>query len=459
MRCPYWEILLSGDRGAGKTDAILMKFAVHTGKGYGPAWTGVIFRQSYPELDNLIQKAYRFFHLFYPEPIAKYNTNDHVWTFQSGERLMFRFGRRPEDYWHHHGNEYPFIGLEELSQWPNDLFYKAIKSCSRSSQSGMPRYVISTTNPWGPGRPWIKKRFIDPAPAMHAIKETFTFDDGHTETLKRINIPVRLRENRPFLDKDPLYPAKIKDATFGDKEKEAAWLNYDWNVNIGAFFTDIWENDKHVIKWADMFWPPKKWSCYRAFDWGSASPFAVQWWTISDGTEAPNGKYYPRGSLILFDQWYGNDKTKDDTNIGLKMSNQEISEGIHERENAMEKDYGIKIKPGPADPSIFKSDGGPSIHDQMGGDLFETVDNSRISGWQKMREMMIGGDGGPKLYSMERCRDFIRNINEVLRSERNPDDVNTDMEDHDADCGRYMCMFDPDRYSAETFSQYKIFGY
>ena len=35
----------------------------------------------------------------------------------------------------------------------------------------------------------------------------------------------------------------------------------------------------------------------RSFDWGSSKPFSVGWWAESDGTTAPNGKTYPRGSL------------------------------------------------------------------------------------------------------------------------------------------------------------------
>lgn len=460
MRCPYWEILLEGDRGSGKTEAILMKFSKYVNQGFGHNWTGIIFRQSYPELDSLIQKADRYFSMYFPEPAARYNRTEHTWHFADGERLMFRYGRRPEDYWEYHGGEFPFIGFDEASQWRNDRFYKDMKSCSRSVRSDMPKFIVSGTNPWGPGRPWLKKRFIDPAPRMHPITERYVFDDGHSEELKRCAITIRLYENTKLLEKDPLYPVKIKDATKGDKEKEKAWLYNRWDVTIGAFFMDIWDDDIHIIKKSDSFWPPKHWRCYRAFDWGSAAPFDLQWWTESDGTEAPNGKYYPRGSLILFNQWYGNNKNVDDPNTGLKMPSPKIREGIDECESIMEKEHGIKISKGPADPSIWAKDGTHSIADDMKADeIFFPGDNKRIPGWQKCREMIIGGDGGPKVYAMDRCRDFIRQIGEILRDERNPDDIDTDQEDHSMDTFRMMVLYDPHKYGMSTFCQSDLFGF
>lgn len=56
MTCPFYEVLLEGNRGGGKTDALLMDFAQMVGRGYGEDWRGVIFRLTYPQLPGRNQQ-------------------------------------------------------------------------------------------------------------------------------------------------------------------------------------------------------------------------------------------------------------------------------------------------------------------------------------------------------------------------------------------------------------------
>ena len=51
--------------------------------------------------------------------------------------------------------------------------------------------------------------------------------------------------------------------------------------------------------------------------------------------------------------------------------------------------------------------------------------------------------GGPLLYVMANCRDWLRTVPIISRDERNWDDIDTDEEDHAADETRYMCMWKP----------------
>jgi hypothetical protein len=43
------------------------------------------------------------------------------WVWPTGEELLFRFGKEESDYWDYHGQEFPFIGFNELtnSSLPN----------------------------------------------------------------------------------------------------------------------------------------------------------------------------------------------------------------------------------------------------------------------------------------------------------------------------------------------------
>ena len=185
---------------------------------------------------------------------------------------------------------------------------------------------------------------------------------------------------------------------------------------------------------------PKTWTIFRSFDWGSSKPFSVGWWGVSDGN------IFPPGTMIRLHEWYG---CTEKPNTGLNMPNTEIGRKIIEiSDEAFGKG---RVQPGPADPSIFTESGGKSIAEQM-GIRWERGNNkpgSRVAGVELFREMLLTAsdkekylpDKVPGIYVMENCRDYIRLIPNMPRSEKNPDDVNTDSEDHIWDETRYAILY------------------
>jgi hypothetical protein len=105
--------------------------------GYGSEWTGIIFRQTYKQLRDLISKSKRWFPRAFPS--ARWNNTDKCWTFAGGETLFLQQFNREDDYWNFHGHEYPFIGWDELTNWPDLTGYKRMMSCCRSSNPSVPR--------------------------------------------------------------------------------------------------------------------------------------------------------------------------------------------------------------------------------------------------------------------------------------------------------------------------------
>ena len=64
------------------------------------------------------------------------------------------------------GQAFNWIGFDELTQWPTPYAWDYMRSRLRSAhgkQLGL--YMRATTNPGGAGHAWVKKMFIDPAPA------------------------------------------------------------------------------------------------------------------------------------------------------------------------------------------------------------------------------------------------------------------------------------------------------
>ena len=159
LACPIFECLFEGTRGPGKTDGLLMSFAQYVGVGFGPAWRGILFRETYKQLVDVVTKTKRWFRLFFPKARFLESHADYKWVFPDGEELLLRVGVKEDDYWDYHGHEYPWIGFEELCNWGSLAFFEMVQSCCRSSQPGMPRMIRATTNPFGRGHALVKERY------------------------------------------------------------------------------------------------------------------------------------------------------------------------------------------------------------------------------------------------------------------------------------------------------------
>lgn len=456
LSCPVFELLFHGTRGPGKTDALLMAFAQHTGKGFGQHWRGVVFRRTFPELDDLIAKSERWLPLMFPSAI--YNRVKKTWRWPTGEALLFRRLIRPSDFKDFQGHEYPFIGFEELTNWPSADCYKPMFSCCRSSHPDVPNLVRATCNPSGPGHNWVKDRFRLAGRWREMIYIDDAVDEHGNPEKPRAAIHGHMREN-PRLPKD--YATTIVSAATSAAMREA-WLDGDWDIVAGGMFDDIW-SERNVVA---PFEVPVSWRIDRAFDWGSSKPFSVGWYAESDGTDLtmPDGRVYStvRGDLFRIREWYG---FTGQPNQGVRMSASDIAEGIVERE-ILWRLRGVdwcRVQDGPADTSIFTVENGNSYAMNMAepvhlnGDIYDGVDwleadkrpGSRKMGWEQMREMIEAANPKPGLPRErpalfvvgERNPQFLRTVLSLPRSEKDPDDADTDAEDHVADEVRYRCRF------------------
>jgi hypothetical protein len=428
LTCPYYEVLYEGTRGNGKTDSLLMDFAQHVGEGFGANWRGILFRQTYPQLADVVAKSKKWFFQIFPG--AKFNAADYTWKWPTGEELLLRHMKSPDDYWNYHGHEYPWIGWEELTNWPSLDCYDKMKACSRSSHPGMPRKYRATCNPYGVGHGAVKMRFIDPAPALTPI------NDEHGQA--RVRIHGDVEENHVLLNADPEYLSKLD--CIEDDNLRKAWRYGDWDIVAGGIFTEVWSAPHHVLQPFDI---PKSWRVDRAFDWGSSRPFSVGWWAESDGTEATladgTKRNFPRGTLFLIHEWYG---WTGKQNEGMKMLASDIARGVLEREKKMK----LTVRPGPADNSIFDTQDGHCIADNMAtvGVRWERSDKSpgsRLNGWELIRQRLSASKKFPMeepgLFVFEHCRQWLRTVPTLPRDEKKPDDVDTDAEDHAGDMTRY----------------------
>lgn len=445
-----------------------MDFAQDIGKGFGAECRGIIFRRTYPELQDIVEKARKWFPRIWPD--SNFHETKHQWEWATGERLLFRHADKPSDYWKYHGHAYNFIAWEELTTWSNlDLFTSMMSVC-RSTVRRIPRKYRATTNPYGAGHNVVKARYKLPIPEGAIIGPILKDANGQ----ERVAIRGMIYENRVLLTADPGYIARISAAA-PNPAALRAWLEGDWNVVAGGMIDDVWVPSIHIIPNIKAEQIPRGWKIDRSYDHGQSRPFSVGWWAESDGTPirlqkqvySAFGKVTEEivvgsvpGDLVRIAEWYG---WTGEPNRGLNMDAlSEIAPGIASRE----VDMGIRgrVRPGPADSSIFDPQPGRG---SVAGDMRKGAGirwtksdkgpGSRKQGWQQIRKLLgaaipelsgiVDPNTGrevpksdrtaPGMWVCERCEQFIRTVPALPRDGKDPDDVDTDSEDHVGDEVRY----------------------
>jgi hypothetical protein len=320
-----------------------------------------------------------------------------------------RFIESDADVYHYTGQQYTWVGFDELTNWPRPFPYLFLHSCARSAH-GAPIRIRASGNPGNPGHIWVKERFIDPHPK--GCKAFLDKDTG----LTRIFIPAKLQDNPALALSDPDYVKRLDNLP---EQLRRPYKDGDWNVFVGQAFGE-WRPSYHVIEPHEVPEAPR----IMTFDWGFGRPFSVGWWYIDNNDK-----------LIRFSEWYG---WNGNSNEGVRLSDSEIAEGIA----AKEKVLGIWGKPMMriGDPGCFqkrpdyKGGGqGPStatVFEQY--DIFlKPGDCDRHLKKRAFHERLrIRGEEGPGLQVFSSCKHFIRTIPALTTNKNDPEDVDTDTEDH-----------------------------
>jgi hypothetical protein len=428
LECPVFEVFYGGARGGGKTEGSIGDWLQHSST-YGEHAIGIFFRRKLVQLAEVIART----KLIFPKLGAKYNEQKKEWQMANGSRLKFAYLERDSDAEEYQGHSYTRVYVEEVTNFPSPSPINKLRATLRSG-TGVPVGMRLTGNPGGAGHNWVKKRYIDPCVAGYKLitEEEEISIDGVTSvvSLSRVFIPSKIGDNILLMRNDPTYILRLRQS--GSEALVKAWLEGDWNIVDGAFF-DEFDMMKHVLDTNDWLPKiPKHTLKFRAFDWGSAKPFSVGWYAVSDGTWG-----LPKGALLKYAEWYGSKGP----NVGLKMTSEQVAEGILLREKAANE----RMSYGVADPAIFIRDGGPSIGENMiiRGCSWKRADNRRKAGWNELRQRLSTANGPPLLYFLDCCEDTIRTLPTLQHDEIDSEDLDTDAEDHAADELRYAVMSRP----------------
>lgn len=321
------------------------------------------------------------------------------------------------------------VYIEELGNFPDQKPVMKLMATLRSAR-GVPCGFRGTGNPGGPGHLWVKARYIDPNPMGWQVIPT-EFVNPYTGSKimrERIFIPGKITDHNLLGDD---YIANLMMS--GSPELVRAWLEGDWSVIAGAFFPEF-ALGKHVVRPQEL---PSHWLRFVAADWGSARPFSVGWYAVSDGELSQ----FPRGALVRYREWYGMQDGK--PNEGIRLHAEAWGEGIKARTPESERIAYFVI-----DPAALAQDGGPSIGERS-GILWMPGDNKRVAragmmgGWDQLRARLVGEDERPMLYFFSTNTHAIRTLPALQHDAKNPEDANSDQEDHAPDEIRLACMSRP----------------
>ncbi len=173
-----------------------------------------------------------------------------VLTFANGSRIIAGHFQAEKDIDAYLGLEYDVIGIEEATTLTARK-YQDISTCCRTSKPNWRPRIYSTTNPGGVGHAWYRTRFVTPLVERREIQTRF--------------VPARVDDNQ---FNNPEYRKVLEGLTGWQKR---AWLEGDWDIAAGQFFTTF-RRDVHVIGDFDDT---------RAVEWFAALDYGFAHYTVA----------------------------------------------------------------------------------------------------------------------------------------------------------------------------------
>lgn len=434
---PIQELFYGGARGGGKTDFLLGDFAMHAGM-YGEHAKGIIFRRTLPEFREIVKRSTQL----YTALGAEYNKSEREWTFPNGATLIMRYLYDATDAGHYQGHAYTWVGVDEAGNYPNPEAIDLMRATLRSAQ-GVPTFLRLTGNPGGVGHLWLKARYIDPAPPYTPHRYQPQPDEAKDLWVEAVFIPAKLEDNAILMQNDPDYEARI--AAAGGPALYRAWRFGDWNAVIGAAFSE-WRTDVHIKQMQTI---PDTWRLIAGMDWGYAAPGAF--YVLACG---------PDGEVHIPFEYYFNGKVtdpQDPETVGYNIGMALFAWVMDGRLPSYPEFCGL-------DSSAWSKGDGRGGQWRTIAELIQTGINralkeqrfplieaprgagSRVTGKQLFHNMLkfdrdkhgnVPSWLAPKLTFSPTCTHAIRTIPALPVAPKNPEDVDTDAEDHAFDAVRY----------------------
>lgn len=253
-----------------------------------PGYAALILRRTFPELQGaggLLHRSREWL----ANTDAEWNEQQKTWTFPSGATLRFGHVATEGEMFKYDGQEYQFIGFDELTHFTEAIYDHIGFTRARRNQGmldiGVPIRTRATAMPIGVGYGWVRERFV-----------------------------VNRKRGVPFV------PAKVWDNPGLDVQEYAAnslshlpqelrekLLNGDWDVFIGAAYQ--LSEQAHFV---EPMQAPAHWHRFESMDHGVSAPTAWYLWTTDT-----------QGNHVILDEYYEVRDTVAKHAAGIKLKREE----------------------------------------------------------------------------------------------------------------------------------------
>lgn len=438
LSCPAFEILFGGQKGGGKSDVVIAKpielimlahkIWLETGQRQERCRI-VIFRKNLGHLTDLITRAKEIYPKLDPAVgIDGWNKQEKRFVFSSGAFVEFAHLDGPDDHQGYNGQELRGICIDQAEE----ISFEVVQFLRAQVRTSDPRYadalfVFYTANPGGKHAQWVKDYFIKTCQPNKLITEEVRLSDGRVQKWTKAFIPSALKDN-PYLNADGRYEANLRKLP---EHMQAMYLAGDWDAVVGAFFAHVLRREIHFI---NSFPIPDSWEIKGGLDWGSTAPASAHWGTRDEDD-----------SVYIIDELYGPGITG--RTFGEKVVKKFANQKWGNRKWSLDDVYFL------LDWSSFARNGSDGLSPGDGliasGLRIFDANKNRASGVEQflerlqLRPVQVDGETRmlPKLYIFaDRCPNLCRTLPMLMASKADPNDIDTDQEDHAYDSVRYLLM-------------------
>jgi hypothetical protein len=229
------------------------------------------------------------------------------------------------------------------------------------------------------------------------------------------------------------------------QEYPCCWEEAFEASTLGLAFEKL-NQKQHMLR---SFNIPKHWTRFTSMDWGTAKPFSVGWYAITDEHVVlkANDKFdeviIPKGALIRYREFYGWNGQPD---IGCRLESSQVARRVLEIEDEVEESIDYRI----GDSAMWGQHDGATVAERMARETdgrfrMRQSRKGREQNYQEVRARIAGDkDGAPMLYATENCKHFWRTLPSLQLDENHPEKgPDTNQEDHVYDELSYACASRP----------------
>ncbi len=230
-----FDLFLGGGRGPGKTHTLAALFLRHC-EQHGSKARCLVVRKSFPGLEELEAEFLVYFRSVYGRAL-KHDAQRHRFTLPNGATIRLDQLEREADFQKFQGKSFSHIAVDEAGQFASPNLVDRLRSSLRAPH-GTPTRFILLANPGGAGHHWLARR--------HALEPSWAPYKCPATEADFVTVSTTYRDN-PFIDRER-YARNLIAACATDPELAKAWLDGDWSVLRGAYFSNVIDQSRNLIE-------------------------------------------------------------------------------------------------------------------------------------------------------------------------------------------------------------------